>query len=151
MSSYWILFAIRTKTHMRTTTHTHPLEPIRYSHARITEIGHDSENFTKLLLNIPTYVCKREHQDFNPGGCSRCHHNSTTTPRGGSHLPIEYIKRWCGRVFQYISSMCESHAKYPILPQAYQSSHVGTLLFSCLTGQGLKFGAKYLDVKQLTI
>jgi hypothetical protein len=45
---------------------------------------------------------------------------------------------------QYFSSMFENHVKYPILPQAYQSHvrlHVGILLFSCLTGKDLKFGA----------
>lgn len=80
----------------------------------------------------------------------------TVPPRGGFHLASKYsptiasnasMSASVGRmtVPQCFISMCESHGKYPRIPQVYQShvrSHVGILLFSSLTGQGLKFGAK---------
>lgn len=147
-----------------THTHTHTHEPIHQSNAKMTETRHNSVNFTKSLLYAPTRVCKHEQQDLSPVGWSCCPHNSTTPPRGGFHLPSKYnptipsnasMSASVGRmtVPQCFSIMCESHGKYPRIPQVYQShvrSRVGILLLSSLTGQGLKFGAK-ISRGQLTI
>lgn len=56
----------------------------------MTETRHNLVNFTKSLPYAPTHVCKREQQDLSPVGWSCCPHNSTTPPRGGSHLPSKY-------------------------------------------------------------